>query len=426
MLCGFYPHLMFSQQDTHTGLVAPHGALQRGADCHMRPPARTLLPPLPTLFAAMPHLETILAQAGCGPDPSTGALVAPIQLSTTFERAADGSYPSGYVYSRENNPTRQQFEATMAALEGGAACAAFASGMAAAHAVMQTLAPGDHVILPDDVYHGVRHLVATLFSPWGLQYTIVDLTDLDALDGALRPETRLVWAETPSNPMLKITDLPAVAERVHAAGALLAVDSTWTTPLLQRPLDLGADLVLHAVTKYLGGHSDVLGGAVVARTHEDFFERLRAVQRAAGPVMDPFSAWLALRGMRSLAARLRLHCETARRVAAFLDARPYVARVHYPGLPGHPGHAVAARQMRDFGGMLSFEVHGTRADAMAVAARVGVFKRATSLGGTESLIEHRASVEAPPTRTPETLLRCSIGLEHADDLIADLAQALGE
>ena len=372
----------------------------------------------------MPHLETLLAQAGCGPDPSTGALVAPIHLSTTFERAADGSYPGGYVYTRESNPTRHQFEETLAALEGGAACAAFASGMAAANAVFQAFRPGDHVILPDDIYHGVRHLAATVFDEWGLRHTRVDLTDLDALEAALRPETRLVWAETPSNPMLKITDLRAVAERARAADALLLVDNTWATPLLQRPLDLGADLALHAVTKYLGGHSDVLGGALVARTDDAFFGRLRALQHGAGPVMDPFSAWLALRGMRSLAARLRLHCATARRVAAFLNDHPKVARVHYPGLPSHPGHAFAQRQMGDFGGMLSFEVRGTQADAIAVAARVRVFKRATSLGGTESLIEHRASVEAPPTSTPETLLRCSIGLEHEEDLIDDLAQAL--
>ncbi len=373
----------------------------------------------------MPHLETLLAQAGCGPDPSTGALVAPLHLSTTFERAADGSYPHGYHYSRQDNPTRRLFEETLARLEGGAACASFASGMAAANAVFQALAPGDHVLLPDDVYHGLRRLAETVFAGWGLCYTQVDLTDLEALAAAMRPETRLVWAETPSNPLLKITDLRAVAERTHAAGALLAVDSTWTTPLLQRPLDLGADLVLHAVTKYLAGHSDVLGGALVARGGDAFFERLRAIQTTAGPVMDPFSAWLALRGMRSLAARLRLQCQTARRLAAFLDAHPKVARVHHPSLPAHPGHAVARRQMTDFGGMLSFEVVGGQAEAMAVAARVQVFRRATSLGGTESLIEHRASIEGPETRTPPTLLRCSVGLEHPDDLVADLSQALG-
>lgn len=372
----------------------------------------------------MAHLETLLAHAGCGPDPATGALVAPIHLSTTFERAPDGSYPQGYVYSRDDNPTRRQFEETLAALEGGQACAAFASGMAAANAVFQALKPGDHVILPDDVYHGARRLVATVFADWGLRHSQVDLTDLDALEAALRPETRLVWAETPSNPMLKITDLRAVAARAHAAGALLLVDSTWTTPLLQRPLDLSADLALHAVTKYLGGHSDVLGGALVARADDAFFERLRVLQRVAGAVMDPFSAWLALRGMRSLAARLRLQCATARRLAAFLNEHPQVTRVHYPGLPTHPGHAVALRQMGDFGAMLAFEVRGGQAEAMAVAAGTRVFKRATSLGGTESLIEHRASMETPPTRTPATLLRCSIGLEHEEDLLEDLSQAL--
>ncbi len=373
----------------------------------------------------MPHLETLLAQAGGGADPATGALVAPLHLSTTFERAADGSYPHGYVYSREDNPTRHLFETTLAALEGGAACAAFASGMAAANAVLQTLRPGDHVLLPDDGYHGTRRLLDAVFAAWDLHHTLIDMTDLAALEEALRAGPRLVWAETPSNPLLKITDLRTVAERVHAAGALLLVDATWTTPLLQRPFDLGADLVLHAVTKYLAGHSDVLGGAIVARADDAFFERVRALQRAAGAVMDPFSAWLALRGMRSLAARLRLQCATARRLAAFLDAHPGVARTYHPSLPAHPGHAVARRQMTDFGAMLAFEVRGGEAEAMAVAARVQVFRRATSLGGTESLIEHRASVEGPGTRTPPALLRCSVGLEHPDDLVADLSHALG-
>jgi len=372
----------------------------------------------------MPHLQTRIAQAGCSPDASTGAVVPPIHLATTYERAADGSYPHGYLYSRNDNPTRGLLETTLAALEGGAACAAFASGMAASMTVLQALQPGDHVVLPDDVYYGVRRLMEEVFQGWGLAYDTVDLSDTGALEAALRPETRLVWAETPSNPMLKITDLAAVARLAHDAGAWLIVDSTWAPPLLQRPLDLGADLVMHSVTKYLAGHSDVLGGAVVARQQDAFFERVRALQQLAGPVLDPFSAWLALRGLRSLAARLAMQCAGARQVAAFLHAHPAVARVHYPGLPSHPGHAVAAQQMLDFGGMLSFEVHGTADDAIGVAARVQVFTRATSLGGTESLIEHRASVEAPPTRTPPTLLRCSIGLEHPDDLLADLSQAL--
>ena len=373
----------------------------------------------------MPHLETLLAQAGTGPDPTTGALVAPPHLSTTYERAADGSYPRGYTYTREANPTRRDLEGTLARLEGGAACAAFASGMAAANAVLQALEPGAHLVVPDDVYHGLRHLLGGVYDRWTLHATPVDMTNLDALDAAFRPETRLVWVETPSNPMLKITDVAAVAERAHAAGAHVLVDATWTTPLLQRPLALGADLVVHAVTKYLSGHSDVLGGAVVAREQDGLFERIRTIQTGAGAVLDPFSAWLTLRGMRSLAARLRVQCVTARRLAVFLDEHPRVTRVHYPGLPRHPGHAVAHRQMNDFGAMLSFEVNGDADEAMAVAARVQVFKRATSLGGTESLIEHRASIETPPSATPPSLLRCSIGLEHPDDLLADLSQALG-
>ena len=374
----------------------------------------------------MPHLETLLAHAGCQVDPQTGAVVSPLHLSTTFERAEDGSFPHGHHYARSSNPTRNQLEETLARLEGGAGCVACASGMAATMAVLQALRPGDHLILPDDVYFGVRHLVTSLFEAWGLTYTAVDLTNLDALEAALRPETRLVWAETPSNPLLKVTDLAALADRVRTSRARLIVDSTWMTPLLQRPLDLGADLVLHSVTKYLAGHADVLGGAVVAKEEDDFFERVRAVQAAAGPVMDPFSAWLSLRGMRSLAARLRVQCASAGRLAAFLSDHDGVTRVHYPGLPSHPSHEVARRQMKDFGGMLSFEVAGSEADAMAVAARLQVFTRATSLGSTESLIEHRASIEAPPSLTPKTLLRVSVGLEHVDDLLADLSQALAE
>ncbi len=363
------------------------------------------------------------------PDPHTGALVAPPVLSSTFERAADGSYPGGYQYSRTANPTRHLFETTLAEAEGGAACAAFASGMAAATAVFQALRPGAHVLLADDVYYGVRALLDDVFARWDLTYEAVDLADLDAFEKALADAKKaqgLVWAETPSNPLLKITDIAAVAERAKNAGARLAVDATWTTPLLQRPLDLGADLVVHSVTKYLGGHSDLVGGAVVAQEEDEFFAHVRAVQEKGGAVMDPFSAWLALRGMRSLGARLRLQCENARAVAAFLDAHPRVTCVHFPGLETHAGHATARRQMEDFGAMLSFEVAGGAEDAMGVAGRCEVFTRATSLGGTESLIEHRASIEPPSSTTPAALLRLSVGLERAEDLVADLSQALGD
>jgi len=374
----------------------------------------------------MSHFETDLAHAGLVPDDATGALVPPIHTATTFERAADGSYPRGYVYSRERNPTRHLFETTLSDLEGGAACAAFASGMAASAAVFQALRPGDHVLFPDDVYYGVRRLLDSVFVPWGLAYSVVDMADLEEVTAALRPETRLVWIETPSNPMLKVTDVQAVAERAHAVDAMVLVDGTWMTPHLMRPLESNIDLVLHSVTKYLAGHSDVLGGALITRRDDAFWERLSTLHKGTGPVMDPFSAWLALRGMRTLAVRLQMQCASARRIAAFLHRHARVACVHHPSLPDHPGHAVARRQMRDFGGMLSFEIHGGREEALRVAARVKVFRRATSLGGTESLIEHRASIEAPLSRTPESLLRLSIGLEHPDDLLADLSHALGD
>ncbi len=370
-------------------------------------------------------LRTRLAQAGCHPDPQTGALTPPLHLATTFERPADGDYGEGFVYARWGNPTRDLFEQTLADLETpGANAAAFASGMAAVTTILQSLRPGDHVLLPDDVYHEVRRILRTTFSEWGLDFSEVDQTDLDAVRAALRPETKLVWAETPSNPLLKITDLRALAEIAHEGSALLLVDGTWTTPVLQRPLELGADLVLHSATKYLGGHSDVLLGALVARPGLDFFERVRMLQRSGGAVADPFGCWLVLRGMRSLGARMPLHCANAHALAEALATHPAVESVHYPGLDSHPGHAVAARQMESFGGMLSFQVRGDAADALGVAARTRVFKRATSLGGTESLIEHRASIESKPTPTPPNLLRVSVGLEAVDDLTRDLADAL--
>lgn len=373
----------------------------------------------------MPDPRTRLAQAGCRPDPQTAALTPPIHLATTFERPADGDYGDGLVYARWGNPTRNLFEQTLADLEAEhAEAAAFASGMAAATTVLQALRPGDHVLLPDDVYHGVRHLLQTTFADWGLAYSEVDQTDLDAVRNALRPETRLVWAETPSNPLVKISDIEALAALAHEAGALLLVDGTWTTPLLQRPLALGADLVLHSATKYLGGHSDVLLGALVARPGLALFERVRALQKGAGAVADPFGCWLVLRGMRSLGARMPLHCANAQALAEALVGHPAVEAVHYPGLPEHPGREIALRQMDGFGGMLSFQVRGDDADALGVAARVRLFRRATSLGGTESLIEHRASIETPPSPTPPNLLRVSVGLEAAADLVEDMTGAL--
>ncbi|MGB7212847.1 MAG: aminotransferase class V-fold PLP-dependent enzyme [Gemmatimonadales bacterium] len=371
------------------------------------------------------HFETLAAHAALGPDASFGAAVPPIVLSTTFEHAPDGSLPHGYIYTRTGNPNRNALEAALATLEGGAACAAFGSGQAAVMSVFQALAPGDHVVAPLDVYHGVHTLLKDIFERWGLVVSFVDLTDLKAADAAITSKTKLVWAESPSNPLLRITDLKALGELAHRKKALFAVDNTWATPALQRPLSLGADLVMHSTTKYLGGHSDVLGGAIVARNADGIFARIRNVQQVGGAVPSPFDCWLVARGIRSLPSRMRTHCENAMRVAEFLTTRKGVRAVHFPGLPSHPGHAVAKKQMSAFGGMLSIETDGNAARAQQVVSRVKVFLQATSLGGTESLIEHRRSVEGPYSTTPETLLRLSIGLEHPDDLIADLDQAIG-
>jgi cystathionine gamma-synthase len=371
------------------------------------------------------RIETRAVHAGGGVDPATGAVAAPIHLSTTFERDPDGSFPRGHVYSRNSNANRNSLEACLAALEGGAGAAAFGSGTAATLALFLSLSPGDHVVAPHDVYHGTARLLREHLSAWGLGVSFVDMTDLAAVRAAVQPATRLIWVETPSNPLLKITDVAAVAAIAHDAGARCACDNTFATPVLQRPFAEGADLVVHATTKYLGGHSDVMGGALVTRAADDLWERIRKVQVNGGAVPSPFDCWLVLRSIRSLPYRVRAHCANAGAVAGFLRAHPRVERVHYPGLADHPGHAVAARQMSGFGGMVSVQVRGDRAAAMDVAAKARLFTRATSFGTVESLIEHRASIEGPGTRTPENLLRLSIGLEHPDDLIEDLAQALG-
>ncbi|MFO7544552.1 MAG: PLP-dependent transferase [Trueperaceae bacterium] len=370
------------------------------------------------------RLETLAVHAGVTPDPTTGAVTPPIHLATTFERAADGSFPGGYVYTRGGNPTRTALEQALAALQGGSDAAAFASGSAAASAVFRALRPGDHAIVPRDLYHGIRHLLHDVLGPWGLAFTTVDPTDPANVAAAAREDTRLIWVETPSNPTLGITDIAAVADIARSAGSTLVVDATWTPPGVQDPFALGADLVVHSTTKYLGGHSDVLGGAVITRSGHPMFERVRALQTTEGAVPDPFACWLVMRGLRTLPYRMRGHTENAAKVAAFLDGHTAVAQVLYPGLPQHPGHAVAAKQMTSYGGMVSFRVNGGEAAAMSVAARVRLFTRATSLGGVESLIEHRASIEGEGTTTPDDLLRVSVGLEHPDDLIDDLRQAL--
>ena len=370
------------------------------------------------------HLETLAIHAGQAPDPSTGAVTPAIHLSTTFERDPDGNYSRGHVYTRSSNPNRSALETCLAALEDGAEAAAFASGSAASASVFRSLKPGDHVIAPDDLYHGTARLLREVFMPWGIAVSFVDMSEVANVVAALREETALVWLETPSNPLLKIADIAAISEQAHSAGALVACDNTWATPVLQRPLELGADLVVHSTTKYLSGHSDVLGGAVISKEADDTFARIRALQGIEGAVPSPFDCWLTLRGIRTLSYRMRAHCDNAALVARALTQHIAVEKVYYPGLSSHHGHALAMEQMRDFGGMLSFCVRGGRAAAMQLAADLKLFTRATSLGGVESLLEHRRSVEGPESQTPDNLLRVSVGLEHPDDLVHDLNQAL--
>jgi cystathionine gamma-synthase len=357
-------------------------------------------------------------------EKATGAVSPPIYLTTTFEREPDGSYPRGHVYSRLSNPNRDALEKCLAALENGAGAAAFSSGLAAIMALLQALAPGDHVLSSKDLYHGTVHMFEDIFAPWGLNVTFVDTTDLTAIEAAIRPNTKLVFLETPSNPTLKITDIARAAAIAHRAGALVACDNTWATPVLQRPLDLGADFVIHSTSKYFGGHSDVLGGALVSKHNDELFQKIQMIQRIGGAVPSPFDCWLVLRGVQTMPCRVKNQTDSAGKIAEFLNQHPQIEKVYYPGLASHPGHEIAARQMNDFGAMMSFQVRGDKEAALALTGKLKIISRATSLGGVESLIEHRASIEGPGSITPDNLLRFSVGLENVDDLIADLAQAL--
>lgn len=357
-------------------------------------------------------------------DPATGALISPIYLSTTFERNADGTYRGGYSYGRSGNPNRNTLESALATLEQGVDAAVFASGSVATLSLLQTLKPGDHVIAPTSVYFGVQQILEKILGPWGLVYTLVDTTDLVALAGALRSQTRLVLIETPSNPLLKVTPIQAVADLVHRVGAYLACDNTLASPVLQTPLTLGADFVIHATTKYLAGHSDVIGGAVVTRELNPLFEQLRLIQTVGGAIPSPFDCWLTLRGLQTLALRVRAQSQTAQAIAHWLDQHSAIEAVLYPGLEHHPGHGVAQQQMAAYGGVLSVLVKGGQAAALGVAAHTRLFTQATSFGSPHSTLEHRASVEAPGTQTPPNLLRLSIGLEHQQDLVANLEQTL--
>ena len=370
-------------------------------------------------------IETVAVHAAFSVDPSTGAVAPPLHLSTTFGRDEALRPLAGHTYVRESNPTQDLLEEALAKLEGGEAALAFGSGMAAGLAVAQALPPGSHVVLPEDVYYGYRVAARDFFTVWGLTTTFAALDQPGALSAALRPETRLVWLESPSNPLLRITDLAASARIAREVGALVLVDNTFATPILQRPLDLGADIVLHATTKGMGGHSDVQGGALVFTRKDDFFERVRNVRTILGAVASPFNSWLVLRGLRTLAVRTRFQSESALEIARALANHPAVSKVNYPGLPAHPRHETARRQMSSFGSMISFHVAAGREAAIEAVGRTRLFTRATSLGGVESLVEHRATSEGATSTAPGDLLRLSIGLEHPDDLLADLAQALG-
>ena len=370
------------------------------------------------------RIETLAVHAGHDVDPSTAAVTPPIHLSTTFAREADGSYRSGFLYSRYSNPNRASLEQCLAQLEGGTLAAAFSSGSAATMTLLQALGPLAHVIIPDDAYFGTIKLARDVFGPWGLDLSIVDMTDLTAVERAVQSNTRLIWVETPSNPLLRVIDIAAIVDIAHRAEAMCAVDNTWGTPVLQRPLARGADIVMHATTKYLGGHSDVLGGALIARDDSELFQRVISIQMSGGSVPSPFDCWLTMRGIRTLPLRVNAQSATALALAQFLEQHPQVEAVHYPGLPSHPPHEVACRQMTRFGGMMSVQVGGDRHESIAIAGRLKLFTQATSLGGTESLIEHRASVEGPATRAPENLLRISVGLEHIEDLKEDFDDAL--
>lgn len=371
----------------------------------------------------MQKFDTLAVHAGAEPDPATGAVAPPIHVSTTYAHELDGR-PNPNSYQRDDHPTQHRLETALAALEGGERALAFASGMAAVAAVFDTLQRNQRLVLPEDCYVGTRGYAGEVLPEHGVAVTTVDTTDLDAVRAACAGGATLLWAESPSNPRLRISDIAALAEIAHAAGARLACDNTFATPVLQRPLALGADIVMHSTTKYFGGHSDVLGGAIIFARNDDFAARITRRRLLTGAILAPFSAWLTLRGCRSLPARMALHCANARKLAVFLATHPAIERVHYPGLPKHPGHAIAARQMRDFGAMLSIELRGGYEAAQACAQRTRIFTNATSLGGCESLIEHRASHEGAHTHSPPGLVRLSVGLEDAEDLIADLAQAL--
>ncbi len=378
----------------------------------------------------MTGFNTRAIHAGQEPDPATGAVIVPLHLTTTYKQDGVGGLRGGYEYSRSGNPTRTALHEALAALEEGTTALAFASGLAAEDTLLKTVCePGSHVVLGGDAYGGTYRLISKVLSRWGVEHTPADLNDADALRAAMRPTTRVIWCETPSNPLLNLADIELTASVAHDSGAVLVVDNTFASPYLQRPLPLGADVVVHSTTKYLGGHSDVVGGALVCRDAE-LGERLAYNHNAMGAVASPFDSWIVLRSLKTLGVRMDRHCANAAQVVEFLVGHPAVARVLYPGLPDHPGHDIAAKQMSGFGGMVSFRLRDGEDAALKVCERAQLFTLAESLGGVESLIEHpgrmtHASAAGSPLEVPGDLVRLSVGIEDADDLMADLEQALG-
>ena len=372
-------------------------------------------------------IRTLAVHAGTIHDETAGAVTNPIFLSTTFERSSEGTIrPKGFVYTREANPNRLALEKVIAALEGGGEALAFSSGMAAVLSVFQTvLKPGDHVLISDDCYHGVVHLLADRYPQWKVSFSSADMTQMDAVKAALRPETKLIMVETPSNPQLKITDLSAISRIAKERGITTACDNTWATPLITRPMDFGIDMVIHSTTKYFGGHSDILGGAVVVRKDNPLLPTLRDFQNVGGAVPSPFDCWLLTRSVATMPLRVMQQSSSAATIAQALVGHKRIVKVFYPGLPDHFNHHVAAAQMKDsFGAMLSILLQGGEKEALAFASRLKIFKHATSLGGVESLIEHRLTAEGNHPKSPNNLMRISIGIEHPDDLLNDLLQAL--
>jgi cystathionine gamma-synthase len=367
--------------------------------------------------------ETIAIHGGNIIKSSTGDVTQPLSLSTTFVRDENGTYPGGHMYSRVSNPNRSSLEKLLASLEQGEEACAFSSGNAAGMSVFQALKPGSHIIAPDDMYWGFKKQLQTIFADT-LEIDFVDLTKLEEVESYINPNTVMIWIESPSNPLLKVTDIRRMSEITRKHSLVLACDSTFASPCLQNPILLGADIVMHSTTKYIGGHSDVIGGALITAKKDELWEKIRNVQQVGGAVPSPFDCFLLVRSIKTLPYRMRGHCSNAMALATFLEAHPMVEAVYYPGLLSHPQHEIARRQMSDFGGMLSILVKGSVEEAKKVVNKVRLFAQATSLGGIESLIEHRYSIEGPDTKTPKNLIRISVGLESIDDLIADFEQAL--